>query len=464
MKRTLIQGANVVSLDAAVGDLASGDILIEGSRIAAVAPALPPDDAGIVEARGMIALPGFVDSHRHTWQSLLRATAVDWTLAQYFAGIRGVMGRLYTPDDMYVANRLGVLEALDSGITTLLDWSHNTNSPAHADAAVAGLRDSGIRGVFAYGNANDEWVPPSTIPTNLADLERVRRTHFPSDDGLLTMAFAPRGPQFTTLDITEAEFRFARDLGLRITVHVGDGVWGTTRPVEQLASRDLLGDDITYVHCNTLGDEDFRLIGASGGTASISPEVELQMGHGFLATMKLLAVGVRPSISIDIVTSIAGDMFGAMRTLLAGTRAVVNGVALAERRIVDPLPLTSRDVLAFATIEGARTVGLGDRTGSLTPGKQADIVLVDTNRLNLMPMNSPYGAIVESAHAGNVDTVFVAGVCRKRGGRLVDVDLAALRRDVDAARDGLFRRAGVPADGSWLPRPYSKGADIADAG
>ena len=206
----------------------------------------------------MIALPGFVDSHRHTWQSLLRGAAIDWTLAQYFAGIRGVMGRLYTPDDMYVANHLGALEALDAGITTLYDWSHNNNTPDHADEAVRGLKDAGLRAVFGYGNANDEWIPPSTLPTNFSDVERVRRTHFSSDDQLVTMAFAARGPQFTTLDITAEEFRRARDLGLRITLHVGDGLWGTTRPVMQLASRGLLGDDITYVHCNTLTDEDFR--------------------------------------------------------------------------------------------------------------------------------------------------------------------------------------------------------------
>jgi cytosine/adenosine deaminase-related metal-dependent hydrolase len=274
------------------------------------------------------------------------------------------------------------------------------------------------------------------------------------------MAFAARGPQFTTLDITEDEFRRARELGLRISLHVGDGVWGTSKPILQLASRGLLGEDITYVHCNTLAEEEFTLIGETGGTASISPEVELQMGHGFLATMKLLAAGVRPSLSIDIVTSIAGDMFCAMRSLLLGTRAVVNGAALAERRIVDPLPLTTRDVLDFATVQGARVAGLSTRIGSLTPGNEADIVLIDTNRLNLMPMNNPYGAIVESAHAGNVDSVFVSGHARKRGGRLLGVNLPDLRRRVDSARDVLFRRAGVMPDGSWLPRPFTDGADI----
>jgi 5-methylthioadenosine/S-adenosylhomocysteine deaminase len=181
---------------------------------------------------------------------------------------------------------------------------------------------------------------------------------------------------------------------------VGDGVWGTTRPVAQLASRGLLGDDITYVDCNTLTDEDFHLIGESNATASISPEVELQMGHGFLATLKLLRVGVRPSVSIDIVTSIGGDMFGAMRMLLAGTRAVVNDEALRERRIVERLPLSSRDVLEFATVQGARACGLEARIGSLTPGKEADVIFIDTNSLNLIPMNNPYSAIVEAAHVG----------------------------------------------------------------
>jgi cytosine/adenosine deaminase-related metal-dependent hydrolase len=456
-----MRGATVLTLDKGLGDFQRGDILIEGSKIAAVGSELNADGAEVIDADGMIALPGFVDSHRHTWQSLLRATAADWTLPQYFSGIRGVMGRLYTPDDMQVANLLGALEALDAGITTLYDWSHNNNTPEHADAAVQGLKDSGIRGVFGYGNASDEWIPVSRRPTNLADVARVRRSHFASDDQLVTMAFAARGPQFTTLDITEADFVCARELGIRITVHVGDGVWGTCRPIVQLEERGLLGGDVTYVHCNTLAAEEFPLIAGSGGTASISPEVELQMGHGFPATLALMAAGVRPSLSIDIVTSIGGDMFGAMRALLMGTRSVVNGEALRARRIVDLLPLTTRDVLAFATVEGARACGLEHKVGSLTPGKQADIVLVDTNSLNLFPMNNAYGAIVESAHAGNVDSVFVAGVARKRGGRLLDVDLKALRRRVDAARDALFARAGVPADGSWLPAPFSEGADLA---
>jgi cytosine/adenosine deaminase-related metal-dependent hydrolase len=454
--RVLIRNATIISVDPKIGDLHRGDILIEGSRIAAIAPSIAADDAEIVDAANMIAIPGFIDTHRHTWESLLRATGPDWSLAQYFTGVRVVMGGLYTPEDNYVANLLGALDALDGGITTLYDWSHNNNSPEHADASVQGLKDSGIRGVFAYGNANAEWFPPNTIPTNYDDIRRVRKRHFPSDDGLVTMAVASRGPQFTTLDITEKDFLTARELGVRITVHVGDGLWGMSKPLVQLNSRGLLKDDTTYVHCNTIGDDEFKLIGDTGGTGSIAPEVEMQMGHGLPPALRFLAAGIRPSISIDVVTTIPSDMFNAMRALLAGTRLMVHRAALEKKTAVDPLPLTSRDVLEFATLQGARACGLDHKTGSLTPGKEADIVLITTDRMNLIPMNNPVGAVAEFANVGNVDSIFVAGKARKRNGRLLDIDFAAFRKRVDQHRDALFARAGVPTDGSWIVTPYSE--------
>jgi 5-methylthioadenosine/S-adenosylhomocysteine deaminase len=366
------------------------------------------------------------------------------------------MGGLYTPADNYIANLLGALDALDSGITTLYDWSHNNNSPEHSDASVQGLKDSGIRGVFGYGNSNAEWFPPNTLPTNYDDFRRVRREHFSSDGQLVTMAMAARGPQFTTLDITEQDFKVAREMGVRITVHVGDGIWGMTSPIVQLNSRGLLNNDTTYVHCNTIADDEFKLVGDTGGTASIAPEVEMHMGHGLPPALKLLAAGIRPSISIDVVTTVPGDMFNAMRALIAGTRLIVNMKALEDRKGVDALPLTSRDVLEFATLEGARACGLDHKTGSLTPGKEADIVLISTDSMNLIPMNNPVGGVVEFANAGNVDSIFVAGKARKRNGKLLDVDFASFRKKVDAARDGLFARADVPTDGSWIVKPYTE--------
>ena len=355
----------------------------------------PADGAEVIDGTNKIAIPGFIDTHRHTWEALLRAAGPDWSLGQYFTGVRVVMGGLYTPDDNYVANFLGALEALDSGVTTLYDWSHNNNSPEHADAAIKGLRDAGLRAVFGYGNANAEWFPPNEIPTNYADIRRVRKEHFSSDDGLVTMALAVRGPQFTTLDITEADLKVARELGIRITVHVGDGLWGMSKPLIQMNARGLLKDDTTYVHCNTIGDDEFKLMADTGGTASIAPELEMQMGHGLPPALRMLAVGIRPSISSDVVTTVPADMFGAMRALLAGTRLMVHMKALAEKRMVEPLPLSSRDVLEFATLQGAKAAGLDHKTGSLTPGKQADIVLINTDALSLIPVNNPVSAVVE---------------------------------------------------------------------
>ena len=456
MARTLIRNATIISVDPKIGDLHRGDILIDGTKIAAVAPAIPADGAEVIDGTNRIAIPGFIDTHRHTWEALLRAAGPDWSLGQYFTGVRVVMGGLYTADDNYVANFLGALEALDSGVTTLYDWSHNNNSPEHADAAIKGLRDAGLRAVFGYGNANAEWFPPNEIPTNYADIRRVRKEHFSSDDGLVTMALAVRGPQFTTLDITETDLKVARELGIRITVHVGDGLWGMSKPLIQMNARGLLKNDTTYVHCNTIGDDEFKLMADTGGTASIAPELEMQMGHGLPPALRMLAVGIRPSISSDVVTTVPADMFGAMRALLAGTRLMVHMKALAEKRMVEPLPLSSRDVLEFATIEGAKAAGLDHKTGSLTPGKQADIVLINTDAFSLIPVNNPVSAVVEFAHIGNVDSVFVAGEAKKRNGKMLGVDFPAIRKRVDATRDALFERAGAPTDGSWIVKPYQE--------
>jgi cytosine/adenosine deaminase-related metal-dependent hydrolase len=453
--RTLIQGAHIISIDPAVGEIPGGDILIEGRHIAAVGRSLSAGDARIVDATDMIALPGFVDTHRHTWQALIRSIGADWTLAQYFSGVRGVLGGVFRPEDNYAGTYIGVLEALDSGITTLLDWSHNMNSPEHADATIRAHEDSGSRVVFAYGNSNAEWLPVSDIPHS-RDVVRLRAEHFNSDDGLITLAMALRGPQFATIDVTEHDWKLAREVGARITVHVGDGLWGLSKPLVQLDERGLLGPDTTYVHCNSLHEEDFRLMAETGGTASIAPELEMHMGHGDVATGRLLAVGIRPSISIDVVTTIGGDMFSAMRACLAAELAIANRRALDERVVLDPLPVMTSDALEFATLQGARACGLGDKVGSLTPGKEADVILVDTDRLGLQPMNNPRGATVMAAHPSDVDSVWVAGRRVKEGGRLVGVDLAAVRRLVDASRDHVFRTAGAQTGGDWLPRPYAE--------
>jgi 5-methylthioadenosine/S-adenosylhomocysteine deaminase len=459
-RRLLFRNATVLTMDPALRDLRNCDVLIEGSRIAAVRPRIEATDAVIIDATEKVLLPGFVDTHRHTWQSLLRNTAVDWSLGQYFAGVRAIAGGHYTAEDMYVANYSGALEALESGITTLYDWSHNNNSPDHSDAAVRGLIDARIRAVYGYGNANKEWLPVSDLPTDFEDLKRIRARYFASDSGLLTLTFAARGPQYTTLDVTQTDFRTAHDLGLRITVHAGSGLWGMQRPVEQLHSRALLYPETIYVHGCTLAEDELTMIRDSGGYISCSPEVELNMGHGWPATLRALQAGLRPTISIDVTTSISGDMFNAMRAMMGSARGLVNAQALLRRKIRDRPAIESRELLEFATLDGARACGLDGRIGSLTPGKQADLIVLDcASSLNLHPLNYAPGAVVTAANPGNVEAVLVAGEFVKKEGRLTGVDMPGLRRRIDQSRDKLFARAGIPRNENWMPQPHLGGSN-----
>jgi 5-methylthioadenosine/S-adenosylhomocysteine deaminase len=430
-------------------------VLIEDGLIAAVALDLGRIDAVEIDGTDRLVLPGFVDTHRHTWQSLIRHVSTDWTLPQYFSGVRGLLGRLYRPQDMYVANLIGALEALDSGITTLVDWSHNNNTPEHADAAVNGLMDAGLRAVFAYGNSNDEWLPVSDIPHS-HDVKRLRAEYFSSDDQLVTLAMALRGPQFASAEVTDHDFRLAREVEAPITVHVGDALWGLNGPLRQLRDMGHLGPDITYVHCNTIADDEFDLIAESGSCISVAPELEMTMGHGLLATLRAKHRSITISISIDVCTSVGGDPFSAMRAILAGSRYEVNLRAINDGLVVDPLPLLATDVLRFATVDGAKAAWLGSKVGTLTPGREADLVMIRSDTLSMTPMNYPSGAIVESGHPMLVDTVFVAGRILKRHGRLIGVDLPKLRAQAAASRDHLMQLAGVDNPGEWRPKPYEK--------
>jgi cytosine/adenosine deaminase-related metal-dependent hydrolase len=460
-QRTLITGGTVLSLDPQIGDLPTGDVLIEDGRIAAVAPSIEAEDCEVIDANDHIVMPGFVDTHRHTWQAPVRNIAADWNLFHYLAGLHTGLSRHFRPQDTYAGNLLGTIEALDSGITTLLDWSHNLNTPEHADAAVAGLKDSGARAIFAHGGGAPQWQVLPNPNAHPEDARRVREQHFSSDDGLVTMALALRGPQFTDPEASRHDWRLAEELGLRITVHVGDGELGKTRPIEWLRAEGLLNDRTTYVHCNTLGDDELQMIADTGGTASVAAIVEMQMGHGWPATGRLLEVGIRPSLSIDVCSAIGGDMFSPMRTTLVTQRAITNA-ELEERGVSlsggEPLGLTCRDMLEFATIEGARACGLEDKVGSLTPGKDADIILIRTDTPAMTPLNNPAGAVVYNAHPGLVDTILVAGNVVKRDG-VLSVDAQRAQRLAEETKEHLIRatvddeRIGDRSfDGNWLPR------------
>ncbi|HEY1774849.1 MAG TPA: amidohydrolase family protein [Solirubrobacteraceae bacterium] len=464
-KRVLISGGHVLSIDPAIGELPRGDVLIEDDRIAAIAAHIDASDCETIDATGTIVAPGFVDTHRHTWQAPWRNIASDWSLFHYLWGMHTGLSKYYRPEDTYAGNLLGTLEALDSGITTMLDWSHNLATPEHADAAIQGLRDSGSRAIFAHGGGAAQWgVVPGNTVDHPEDARRIREQYFSSDGGLVTMALAIRGPQFTTEEVALHDWALANDLDLRITVHVGDGALGKTRPIDWLRRNGLLNDRTTYVHCCSLGDDELQMISDSGGTASVAADVEMQMGHGWPATGRLLAAGVRPSLSIDVCTSTGGHMFGLMRTAIGTQRALDNAANEAAGGILGaaPVELTCRDMLEFATIEGARAVGLADRIGSLTPGKQADVILVRADSLGMAPLNNAPGALVYNAHPGLVDTVLVAGRVVKRSGVLTDHDPARVLAAAERTRDHVLAQArldpliaDISLGGSWIPRDPS---------
>lgn len=456
--RLLIRGGTVITIDRSLGDFDRADVLVEDGKIIAVGPDLGVTDAEIIDATDHLVLPGFVDTHRHTWQALFRNIASDWTLSHYFTGLHGTVSGLYRPEDTYAGNLIGTLEALDGGITTLLDWSHNLNTPEHADAAIDALVESGSRVVFGHGGGHRHWQPVSHLPHPAEDVRRLRAGRLSSDDALVTLCLAPRGNQFATMEVTEQDWALARELGIRISCHAGDGDWGRGRPVAALHEKGLLGPDITFVHCNTLADDELRMMAATGVTASISPDIELQMGHGFPATGRLIAAGIRPSLSIDVCCSNGGHLFGTIRATIGTQRGFDNAAAEAASTPLVELKTTCRDALEFATIEGARACGLDSKIGSLTPGKQADIILIDCDNFGMTPLNNPVAAVVYNAHPGLVTTVIVNGRIVKRDGKLVGVDTARVRQLAIDARDDILRRAdpgsGIRLGGDWIPAPY----------
>ncbi len=447
--RTLLQNGYVITVDKQLGDFRRADVLIEGTKIAAVGPDLGVTDAEIIDSSNMIVMPGFIDTHRHLWEGILRNIAPDALLANYFPDILGVLAPVYRPQDAYAGNLIGALGAIDAGVTTLLDWSHIQNTPEHTDATIKALQESGLRTVFAYGNPNlslaDWWFDSSL--KHPEDIRRLRTQYFSSDDQLITLALAPRGPEFTTMEVVKHDWALAREVGAPITVHVGVGENGFKHRIELMHQEGLLGPDTTYIHCSTLSDHELQLIVDTGGTFSIATAVEMQMRHGMPPIDRILRLGARPSLSVDVETTVCGDMFTQMRAALQIQRALVNQRALNNETIEGETLLTVRDVLEFATIDGARVVGLGHKTGSLTPGKEADIILLRADRLNMVPLNDAVGAVVVGADTGNIDSVFIAGRAMKRNGQLVNVDVERARKLAVEARDYVVAKAGFALAG-----------------
>ena len=428
MTRTLIQNATVITMDKA-GVMPAADILITDSRITQIAPHIEAHDAEKIDATGCIVIPGLINAHMHTWQTALRGVAANWTLPEYFKKMHAGLATAFDPEDLHIATLVGALNQLNNGTTTLADWCHNNRTPAHNDAAVAGLLESGIRAAFFHGTPKPDPKPGETpfweVPHPRAEVERLMKAHQCAE--LLSVHAAVLGPHYSTLEVALHDFRMARELGVIASLHQGGGPARTPDGWQVLEREGLLGPHVNIVHGHALDDEQLRRFCELGMSFSAAAESEMSQGHGHPLTGRLRKLGRAPSLGVDLESVMSGDMITQARIALGIQRSLDN---VAHREAAGGIPATTTipaiEALAWVTVEGARMLGKLDRIGTLAAGKQADLVLIRADELNMQPLHDPIAAVVFQASLANIDSVMVAGRWKKRGGRLLGVNLPPL--------------------------------------
>jgi 5-methylthioadenosine/S-adenosylhomocysteine deaminase len=424
--RVLLKGGVVLTLDRALGDFESADVLIEGSKIAAVGRNLKAE-AQTIDASNMIVMPGFVDTHHHQYETILRSILPDGLLQgpkSYTSDIQGIYTPVYRPEDARISELVASLSQINAGVTTGVDTSQVSHTPEHTDACIAGLREAGRRTLFAYSAG----VGPGVKYPQ--DIRRLRTQYFSSSDQLVTLAMGG--------GLDPNTWALAREVSAPIVNHVV----GNTAGLEAMGRAGLMKADNEYIHCTQLSKTAWKMIADTGGHVSIATAIEMQMRHGMPPIQEALDHGITPSLSVDVETNMAADMFTVMRSTFVLQRALLNERVIAGEQNLPPL-VTSRQVLEMATIQGARDSHLDQKIGTLTPGKDADVIMLRTDTINVMPLNNAAGAVVTLMDTSNVDTVFIAGKLMKRNGQLVGVDLAKIRREVEATRVAVLTRAGV---------------------
>lgn len=414
-------------MDPSLGILAEADVRVEDGRISEVAARVKTDpDVEVVDASDCIVMPGFIDSHRHLWQTTIRGQLASCSLGDYFRRILVGMAPSVTSEEVYAGTLLGCYQLLDAGITAVVDWANVINTPEHADAGIHALFESGIRGVYAYGWPGGlEHLFHSSIP-HPEDARRAADQYFRGSDQLVTLGLGLRGPVSNPPDVLESDWRLGREIGARLNVHTGMRVPGIpSRDITILDETGLMGPDTTYVHCTNCTNEELKRIADTGGHVSVAAYSEMVMGHGHPPTGRLVDAGLRPSLSADIVASVPGDMFSQMRATLTDARISTYSDDLTVP--FDPT-VTAHDVLGFATTNGAEALGLTGRVGALSPGMDADMILIRTDRVNAMPNHDPIATVVTQVDTSNIDSVWVRGRQVKRKGMLLGVDMDRLRR------------------------------------
>lgn len=441
-KRTLIRNGTVLTMDAELGELATGDVLIDGARIAAVGASLDVGADEVVDATGMLVLPGLIDTHMHLWQTAVRGLAAGTWSREYFSTIHPLSARM-RPQDMYASTYGGAVELLAHGVTTVLDFCHSVNSPAHADAAVDALSDSGIRALYGVGLRDRPEVTErafGSLDDRIRDIGRLHDERQGAGDGRVTIAVALNNPDHVDIETHAREIACARDLGLRATLHsdLGGQIAGA-------AGHGLLGPDILWVHCVGISDQELALLARDGGTVVVTPEIEAGLMAATPVLGRALRHGADVTLGTDVVSAVGGGVIPQMRAAYSLDRMLD---ALADRRegresrrTAWSPTIDAAKLLRLGTVDAARAIGLDDEIGTLTPGKLADVLVLDTAPFGLAA-GDPASHVVFQAGRADVEAVFVGGEQRVRAGRLTGVDRARMRDALDSTRDYVLGRSG----------------------
>jgi cytosine/adenosine deaminase-related metal-dependent hydrolase len=461
-----------MSMDPKVGDFAQADVLVEGKKIVAVGPNLQAGGADEIDARGRIVMPGFIDTHHHQFETALRSFLANGLLINdqsgspsanptYFEYILLKFAPVYRPQDVYVSELFGGLAQLDDGVTTVHDVSQIHHSPEHSDAAIKALFDTGRRAAFGYFESAGANIlgtnPGNKYPT---DAPRIKSQWFSSSDQLVHMIMG--GEVYLGDATTDKSWTIGRQLDLQIAAHILSP-FGIRPIFDKLAAGTGgnghigIGPDNLFIHMTGMADAAWQKVKDVGAQVSIAFPIEMNMRHGIPPMLKMQSLGMEPSLSSDVEVTMTADFFTQMRSAMTMQRMVVNQKILEQGHFEFPTQwptptadkpqlLNVRDVLRFATINGAKHLRLDGKTGSLTPGKEADIIILDATAINVAPLNNVPGAVVSLMDRTNVETVIVAGKVRKWKGQLVDVDLPHLRRQLEASRDHIFAAAGIAQD------------------
>jgi cytosine/adenosine deaminase-related metal-dependent hydrolase len=435
-----------------------GDVLVVDDRVEAVGTALDvPEGTHEIDASDGIVMPGMIDTHRHMWQTAMRAYGADWTLTQYFVWYYLEHGKTFRPEDVHAGNLVSAWESLEAGVTTTVDWSHGLQTVDHAEAAVDALQSVPGRFVLAYGNIQAgpwEWTADKAVQSFLE-----RRRTGAGDLLGFQLAFDVTGdPSFPE----KPAFEVARELGLAVTTHAG--VWGATNDdgIRLMHENGFMTPDNIYVHAATLTADSYQRIAATGGSVSVATESEQSAGQGYPPTWQVCRYDIPVSLSMDTSVWWSGDLFSAMRTTLGADRAREHLEAHAKGETVTQARLRAAQVVEWATRGGAQAIGRDD-LGRLTPGAKADVVLIKNDRSPVsFPVVNPYGHVAFQAQRGDVHTVLVNGRVVKHENELVGLDLAAVRRTVEATVEHLRTALGEEKWEAGMNPALPEGEEVLD--